>query len=187
MIDALFPHSRSAILSALAAVGDNGLHLRAIARKTHLNSKTVMRELHSLREAGILVSHEIGRQVVYRLNPDCPIYDDLLSILRKTVGLIAVLQLTLQPFAARIEQAYIYGSHARGDERPDSDVDLMIIGNVTLRELSSPLREAGRVLHRVIHPTIYTPKEYQQELKADDSFIARVHNGKRLDLIGGKG
>jgi len=119
------------------------------------------------------------------MNPDCPIYDELRSIIRKTIGLVSILLTALEPVADRIEQAYIYGSLARGDERPDSDVDLMIIGNVTLRELSTPLREAGRNLRRVINPTLYTPEEYEQELKAGDSFISRVHNSKRLDLIGG--
>jgi predicted nucleotidyltransferase len=185
LIEALFPQSRSAILAALAAAGDEGLHLREIARRANLNSKTAMRELHSLRNVGILVSHQVGRQVVYRLNPDCPIYDELRSIIRKTVGLAAVLRVALEPLADRIEQAYIYGSHARGDERPDSDVDLMIVGKVTLREVSPRLREAGRTLHRVISPTLYTPEEYTRDLNANDSFVARVHNGERLDLIGG--
>jgi len=187
LIDALFPHSRSAILSTLAAAGDGGLHLRGIAREANLNSKTVMRELHSLRDAGILVSHKVGHQVVYHMNPDCPIYDELRSILRKTIGLASVLLTALEPMANRIKLAYVYGSLARGDERPDSDVDLMIVGNVTLRELSAPLREAGRILHRVINPTLYTPEEYDQELRAGDSFVSRAHNGKRLNLIGGTG
>ena len=185
LIEALFPQGRSAVLSALANAGNEGLHLREIARRANLNSKTVMRELHSLRDAGILVSREVGRQVIYCLNPDCPIYDELRSILRKTVGLSAALRSALEPLADRIEQAYVYGSHARGDERPDSDVDLMVVGRLTLRALSSPLREAGRSLHRVINPTLYTPEAYEQELQTGDSFVTRVHNGKRLNLIGG--
>jgi len=185
LIEALFPQGRSAVLSALADAGGEGLHLREIARRANLNSKTVMRELHSLRDAGILVSREVGRQVIYRLNPDCPIYDELRSILRKTVGLSDVLRSALEPLADQIEQGYVYGSHARGDERPDSDVDLMVVGRLTLRELSSPLREAGRSLQRVISPTLYTPEVYEQELETGDSFVARVHNGKRLNLISG--
>jgi predicted nucleotidyltransferase len=144
-----------------------------------------MRELHALRDAGILVSRDVGRQVVYRLNPDCPIVDELRSIIRKTVGLAGVLQAALEPFAERIVQAYVYGSHARGDERVDSDVDLMMVGSVSLRELSSALREAGRSLRRTINPTLYTVEAYKKELKARDSFVSRVHHGPRLDLLGG--
>jgi predicted nucleotidyltransferase len=185
LTEALFPRSRSAVLSALTAAGDEGLHLREVARRTELNSKTVMRELHALRDAGILASRDVGRQVVYRLNPDCPIVDELRSIIRKTVGLAGVLQAALEPFAERIVQAYVYGSHARGEERVDSDVDLMMVGSVSLRELSSSLREAGRSLRRTINPTLYTAEAYKKELKVRDSFVSRVHHGPRLDLVGG--
>lgn len=183
---ALFPEGRTAVLAALAAAGDEGLHLREVARRTGLNSKTVMRELHGLRDASILSSRSVGRQVVYRLNPECPIAPELLSILRKTAGLAGVLTEALQPFADRIDAAYVYGSHARGEERADSDVDLMIVGSVSLRELSSALREAGRSLRRTVNPTLYTPPAYRKELRAKDSFVSRVHAGPRLDLLGGR-
>lgn len=186
LTQALFPKSRAAVLAALTAAGDEGLHLREVARRTELNSKTVMRELHSLRDAGILVSRDVGRQVIYRLNPECPIADELRSIIRKTVGLAGVLGAALAPFVARIDQAYVYGSHARGDERADSDVDLMIVGTVSLRELSSALREAGRSLRRTINPTLYTAEAYRKELKAGDSFVSRVDHGPRHDLVGGR-
>jgi len=185
LAQALFPESRTAVLASLADAGDEGIHLREVARRTDLNSKTVMRELHSLRDAGILVSRDVGRQVVYRLNPDCPIHDELQSIIRKTVGLAGVLRTALEPFGDCIEQAYVYGSHARGEERPDSDIDLMVVGSVSLRELSSPLRQSGRALRRAVNPTLYTAEDYQRQLKTEDSFVSRVHRGERLDLLGG--
>jgi len=168
-------------------VGKEGLHLREIARRAGLNSKTVMRELHSLRDAGVLVSKKAGNQVIYRLNPNCPIYDELRSIVRKTVGLAGVLREEFEPFADRIETAYVYGSHARGDARAGSDIDLMIVGDVSLREISSAIRAAGRTLHRIVNPVLYTSDEYASELRADDSFVYRVHDGPRIGLIGGAG
>lgn len=120
---------------------------------------------------------------MYRLNPDCPIVDELRSIIRKTVGLAGVLRAALEPFAGRMEQAYVYGSHARGEERSGSGLDLMVVGSATLRELSSPLRAAGRSLRRTINPTLYTASAYRRELKTKDSFASRVHRGDRLNLI----
>ena len=177
LIEAVSPSSQCTVPSGLANPKNAGLHVREIARRANLNSKALMRELHSLRDA--------GRQVIYHLNQDCPIYDELRSILRKTTGLSAVLRSAPEPLTDQIEQAYICGSHARGDERPDNDIDLMIVGSVTLPELSSPLRKAGRSLHRVISTTLYTPEAYEQELQTGDSFVARVHNSKRLNLVGG--
>jgi predicted nucleotidyltransferase len=180
----LFSEARVGILSSLSAAGEAGLHLREIARQTGLNSKTVMRELHALRDAGILAARPAGLQVFYRLNPDCPIADELRSIIRKTVGLTDVLRAALSPFSDRIVQAYVYGSHARGEERVDSDVDLMIVGSVSLRELSSPLREAGRRLRRTVNPTLYSAEDYADERKTRGSFVSRVHRGPRLELLG---
>ena len=140
LAETLFPKARLAVLAELTSSGNTGLHLREIARRAGLNSKTVMRELHALRDVGILHSNNVGRQVIYRLNPECPIYEELRSIIRKTVGLADVLQEVLAPLSERIELAYVYGSHASGEESAQSDVDLMIIGEVSLREVSTPLR-----------------------------------------------
>ena len=186
-IDALFPRSRVGILAALTDAGEEGLHLREIARRADLNSKTVMRELHSLRDAGILLSHTVGRQVVYRFDPQCPIVDELRSIIRKTVGMAGVLRELLTSVSDRIDLAYIYGSTASGQARPDSDIDLMIVGTVRLRELSSPLREAGRRLRRQVNPTLYTPEAYAEERSRGDSFVSRAHDGPRIDLLGAIG
>jgi uncharacterized protein len=88
--------------------------------------------------------------------------------------------------ADRIDLAYVYGSIAKGEARPDSDVDLMIVGAVSLREVSSAIRAAGRTLQRVVNPTSYASDEYAAELRKENSFVYRVHNGPRIDVIGGK-
>ena len=179
----LFPAARLAVLQWLATAED-GLHLRELERRSGLNKHGLARELHAMRDAGILVSTQVGNQIIYRLNPECSIYDELRSMVRKTVGLAGVLREALDPFSNRIDHAYIYGSFAKGEVRTDSDVDLMLVGAVSLREVSSAIRAAGRTLRRVINPTSYTADEYTAELRANDSFIDRVHNGPRMDVIG---
>lgn len=183
LAESLFPRTRSAIFRHLFQ-NEEGLHLRELERRSGVNSRHLMRELHSLRAAGILVSKKVGNQVIYRLNPNCPIYDDLRSIIRKTVGLADTLREQLQPFASRIKRAYVYGSQASADARPDSDVDLMIVGDVSLREISSAIRSAGKTLGRVVNPTVYTQDDYHEELQTHESFVHRVHNGLRIDLLG---
>jgi predicted nucleotidyltransferase len=182
--DTLFPAARMAVLQWLADAED-GFHLRELERRSGLNKHGLARELHAMRDAGILVSTQVGNQIIYRLNPECPIHEELRAIVRKTVGLAGVLRDALEPFTDRIDLAYVYGSFARGEVRPDSDVDLMIVGGASLRELSSALRTAGRTLRRVINPTSYASDEYAIELRTEDSFVHRVHNGPRIDVIGG--
>ena len=183
LAEVLFPKTRLAVLKELANASEEGFHLRELERRTGLNSRGILRELHALREAGILISRRIGRQVIYRLNPDCPIYAELRALLMKTAGLADVLRAALLPFANRIDLAYVYGSFASGEVTAESDVDLMVVGDVTLRELAGSLRRAVRELSREINPTVYRTEEYRTRLKQENSFVARVHHGPRIDLL----
>ena len=90
----------------------------------------------------------------------------------------------LAPLSDRIDLAYVYGSHASGEESAESDVDLMIVGEVSLREASPSLRGAREILRRQINPTLYRAEEYKAALEKEGSFFQRVHEGPRIDIIG---
>lgn len=182
LAETLFPRTRLQVLKHLSYEPE-GLHLRELERRTGVNSRHLARELRALRDVGVLLSKRVGAQIVYQFNPDCPIIGELRGIIQKTVGLKGVLKEVLAPFEKHIQRAYVYGSIARGTDRADSDVDLMIVGDLRLRELSTALRKAEDILGREISPTIYSAEEYQAEEEKEDSFISRIHRGSRIDII----
>jgi predicted nucleotidyltransferase len=181
LADTFFSRTRGSVFRELFA-SQEGLHLRELERRTGVNSRQLVRELHTLRDAGVLTPTRVGNMVLYRFNPDCPVYEEIQSLVRKTVGLADVLRNALEPFRKRIELAYIFGSFARGEQRSDSDVDLLIVGNVTRKELSTSIRTAGRILNREINTMIYASGEYAEAVKDSDSFLHVVHTGPRLNL-----
>jgi hypothetical protein len=63
-------------------------------------------------------------------------------------------------------------------------VDLMVIGEVGLAEVSSPLRKAERRLDRAVNPTTYTADEFPSKVKANHHFITTVMRSKKLFLLG---
>ncbi|MGB2982728.1 MAG: hypothetical protein WBC63_02570 [Candidatus Bipolaricaulia bacterium] len=63
----------------------------------------------------------------------------------------------------------------------------MVVGEVSLRQLSPVLGEADRATRREINPTLYRPDEYAKALEDEDSFVRRIHDGSRIDLIGADG
>lgn len=79
-------------------------------------------------------------------------YPELTGLLRKTAGLVDVLRDALAPLAGQIEQAFVYGSMARGDEHAYSDVDLMVIGKVEFTDVVLALSAAQTTLRRGIDP-----------------------------------
>lgn len=182
--DALFSYTRAKLLGELLRASGEGRYLRELARLTGLNVNGVRRELMNLESAGIVVSERIGRQVNYRLNERCPIYLELKMMIVKTVGLADALREALAPLAGRVKLAYLYGSFAGGTAGPDSDVDLMVVGEVSLREVSSALMEAGRKLGRELNPTVFPEGEYAEALAEGEGFVHDVHFGPRVMLLG---
>lgn len=177
----LFSRTRSSVFGELFR-RQEGVYLRELERTTGIDSKQLLRELHILRDAGIITPTRVGNVVVYRFDPECPIYEELQAIVRKTVGLADVLRDMLRPFADQIELAYVFGSHARGEQRADSDIDLMVVGPATRRKLSTALREIERALRRDMNAMFYTHAEYSKALEDSNSFVSRVHNGTRINL-----
>ncbi len=139
-----------------------------------------MRELHRLEGVGILKSRRIGRQVLYAMNPRCSVCPELTMLITKTVGIVDLVREELAPLADRIELAYIYGSFAAGGADTGSDVDVMVVGDVGMRALATPLRRMGEKLAREVNATVYSPEAYRDELGRQGSFVARVHGGPRI-------
>lgn len=179
----IFPKTRRLIFRELYRAGEKGLHLREIARRTGLDASGVRRELKNLIQAGVVTEQSIGNLKVYSFNKRSPIYPELKILIAKTAGVADVIRDALKPLAAKIDYAYIYGSIASGTESPDSDIDLMVVGNVSLKQVVGSVSKAGRELAREINPTVLKKSEYDLRLSKNDGFIARVNSGKKIELI----
>jgi len=182
--DWLFPRVRRNVLALLLIDGDRGWHLREVVRRTGCAVGTVRRELKGLTACGLVLQTRDGNRTVYQANRASPLYPDLAGLIRKTCGLTDVLRSALQLLADRISVAFVYGSHARGDARPASDVDVMVIGKLGFREVVAALADAQNTLAREINPTVYSPAEFRTKATAGHHFVRSVLSDPRIFLIG---
>jgi predicted nucleotidyltransferase len=83
-----------------------------------------------------------------------------------------------------VRVAFIYGSLARGEETAGSDIDLLLVGDLTLREASAVLGPVGRDLGREFNATVYPPEEFKTKAKEGHPFISEVLRGEKIFLIG---
>jgi len=143
----------------------------------------VWRELKSLEEAGLLQSESVGGRKLYRLNPEFPILPELRGILLKTIGAGDLLRKALGRLEG-IQVAFIFGSFASGEQDRESDLDLMIIGEVELAELSPVVEELERTLGREVNYVLYTKDEWDSRLAEGDTFASNVRDGPKVMLIG---
>jgi predicted nucleotidyltransferase len=180
----LFTKTRSRILTLLFGHPDEWYYNRQIKEAVGVGNGAVQRELSSLLRSEIIEREERGNQVYYRANRKNPIFPELHMLILKTIGLGDCLRRILDPFSNRIDFAYIYGSVASGAMKSDSDIDIMIAGDVSRKALATPLAKAQRELSREINASFYHLDEYLEKLKENDSFISRVHSGPKITLLG---
>ena len=184
LADALFTTTQQKVLGLLYAQPERSFYIKEILRLTGMGVATIKRELDRMIAAGILHMTKIGNQHHYQANPECPIYQDLLRIVKKTFGVAEVIKLALSPLADHIDWAFIFGSVASGKETSGSDIDLMIIGDVSFSEAVSALYSVQEKLGREINPKIYTKKEWIKMKNKKGAFIKEVLSKSRMDVMG---
>ncbi len=183
-LDALFPATRRRVLAAAFARPKKWWYLTELAAHLKLTPSTLQRELASLTAGGILEERRDGRRVYIRPNAANPIFPQLDQLLEKTAGIIPTLREYLRPFNAKVDMALVYGSVAKGREHGESDVDLMVIGNVGLAELAPALRRAEKRLGREVNASVYRLAEFRRKMQVGDHFLAAVLRGDTKFVIG---
>jgi predicted nucleotidyltransferase len=180
----LLGRTRSAVLGTLLLQPDKSLHVREIARLTGANAGSLHRELRKLAELGVLTRSQTGRQVNYRANTACPVYEELAGLLRKTSGMADVLRSALLPLTGQIDTAFVYGSMASGKTHLHSDVDVMIVGSLGFAEAVIALEPAQQGLGREVNPTVFSCEEFDRRRHKNGDFVAMVMEQPKIWLIG---
>lgn len=180
----LFSEYRRRALGLLLLNPSKKYHVREVARLTGTSAGTLHRELSSLAETGVLLRAKDGNQVYYQANQDFLIFDELVSILQKTSGLVDVLAKALLPCEGKIDVAFVFGSIARGTAHSSSDVDVLIIGNMSFAEAVEALYPAQAVLGREINPKVYQKLEWDKLINKQDPFVQEIINNQKYFIIG---
>ena len=184
LLDPLLTHTAQTLLSATFLRPQKRWYFRELASHLGVRPSTIQRELNAFAEAGLLSRNQDGNRVYYQPREDCPIFSELSGILIKTVGLVDVLRDALRPLRNRINFAVVHGSIASGDARPDSDVDIMVVGEVGPAQISKAFHGLEVKLGRSINPAIYTPLEFRKKIQEENDFVRTVLASKLLPVQG---
>ena len=163
---------RAELLRLLFGVRPGKMYRAEIIGLTRFAKGSVEEELQKLVDLELLETSKEKHRRFYWANTAHPLYPELRSIVLKTVGLRDVLMEALS--SKKVQFAFVFGSLAATTERAESDLDLMIIGSVTHRDLASPLRALTDRLGREINPHFFTLGELNRRLAARDRFLSDV-------------
>ncbi len=191
MITELF--SRSRVRSALLAVlfsNDRRYYQRQLERLLRHPVSAIRRELLRLEREGLIRRSKEANVVFFQANREHPLFEEVSSIVAKTIGIPSEIRHRLVGLKG-IQAALIFGSYSRAlaKERDvewtaESDVDLLVIGDVDLGEVAHRLRTLEERFQRSVNPTLYTVAEIHERLKKGDDFLADVLRHPIIPLIG---
>src|SRR3989344_801221 len=121
------------ILRIFYSNGNKPVHLREIARSSHMNESTASMHLNSLVKKGILKAAVEGNLKKFYISKDftpviLPLFDyerlENLPLLRKNAIKIYLKSLETKPLLA-----VVFGSTAKGNFKNDSDIDILEVSN----------------------------------------------------------
>ena len=184
--DSLFTKTQQRVLGLLYGKPDQSFYANEIVRRAGMGRGTVSRELNRLASSGLLAVSKEGNQLHYRANLANPVFDELAGIVRKTFGIVDVIQKALAPVAERIDFAFIYGSVAKREDAASSDIDLLVAADsLSHADLMAALLDAEQSLGRAVNPAIYTRGQIKAKLKQGNAFLTRVMQQPKLLVKGG--
>jgi predicted nucleotidyltransferase len=185
MLNALFPKGKQRVLSLLFGQPSRSFGLMELIKLAGSGSGAVQRELDRLVASGLVSMSVVGTQKRFTANREAALFDELRSIIDKTVGIPGVLRATLETLGTSVRFAVLYGSVAKDTEHATSDVDVLVVSDqVGLEQLFSLFEPIERRLGRRVSPTLYTSDEFHRRRAARQPFLTKVLGGKHVVLVG---
>jgi len=184
---ALFSPVQQTVLGLLFGQPGRRFQSAELIRLADSGTGAVHRQLRRLETAGWVTASRVGNQKHYQANEACPAFDELRGLIAKTVGLVEPIRAVLEPLSEDISVAFIYGSIAKGEERAESDIDLLILSETLgLADVYPALRPVESALGRSVNPNIMTPEEWKKRRQVPDSFAGRIASQPHLFVLGGE-
>jgi uncharacterized protein len=80
------------------------------------------------------------------------------------------------------QKIILFGSYARGNPRPESDVDMLVVMDTSLRDVQQAIQICQQIEYRFgLDLIVHTPKYLAERMKMGDSFLHDVlKEGKTL-------
>lgn len=181
----LFPNpSFVAVLTFFLTHPDEEIYQSRLVDYTKCALMQVQRALSRLLETGLIIKKKSGNRFYYKANREHPAFEDIKRALFKTTLFGDLLRKALDPIKNKIQFCFVYGSLARGEESFESDVDLLIIGDLRIREIAKILGSVGHEIGREINPTVYPMKEFRKKIKEKNIFIREIIDKPKIWLFG---
>ena len=158
-------------------------YLRELQRMLGYSAGNIRRELLRFQSDNLFSTQKTANLLYYSVNTEHPLFEELKSIIAKTVGVEGSLRKSLSAIK-RIKISFIYGSFASKSQKAASDIDIMIIGDPEISDLNEEIARLEKKLKREINITLYSLEEYKAKKKSKSGFILDLLKNPKIILTG---
>lgn len=151
-------------------------YVNELARLLASDPMNVYRKLKEFEKLGLLQSEFRGRERYFFLNRKSPLLKHYRQIFMKTQGLEKRLAAIMERIPG-LNEAYIYGSFARGKMDSSSDIDILAVGDHSVMELQRPVSRLQREIGRDVNIVNMSLAEFHEKQGKGNAFLKQVfHN-----------
>jgi DNA-binding transcriptional ArsR family regulator len=183
-VEALFPKTRRDLLGATHGQADRWWYLSELAGHLSTTPSSLQRELQSLVSCGILRQRRDGKRIYFQADEKSSIFAEIRGIVAKTLGIVDVLENVLDQFEERIACACVYGGVAGLREGAAEEIDLLVIGAISLADLSTPLLALETRFNVDFDVTCYSAEEFRERRDAQADLLMKILGEEKLFLVG---
>ena len=175
--------NRAALLRLFYTNPDQSYYMQEIGRILGKKPGYFQRTLNTMVDEQILVSEPKVNARYFRANKDYPLYEELKSIIFKTVGVLGSIRQIFRNLES-VKYCFIYGSFAKDEQTSMSDIDLVVIGDADQDMINKKLDRLEQSLKREINYKMYGLNEFRRALRNEEPFISEIMRDKKIMVIG---
>ncbi len=142
-----------------------------LLKKTKLSKATIVKWVFFLEKEKVLNIRRIGNTKLLELN-NTPIIKQM-----KILNSLFKLR-DMEKLKDKNVEVYLYGSAARGENHENSDIDILIIGNIKRNDIIDFIDIIQKKNNIKVNFQIFTPMEWSKMLKTDKAYFERVEKDK---------
>lgn len=181
--DFIISKVRIKLLEVFLKDPEDMFYIRQLTRQIGEEINAVRRELIHLHSVGMLKDEKRGNRIYYTFNKNYLFHKELMSMIGKTTGLGLALT-KAAPKLGHLKFVMISGRFIRHMPRAKDTVDLLLVGELIMPQLTEVIKEQESVLSREINYTVMTQAELTYRKSHNDPFISRILEASRVMIIG---
>ncbi len=182
-LDALFCATRQRMLGLLLGQPDASFLASELIERTGSGDGAAHRELARLVASGLVAVRHRGVRRLYRANSQGPLYAELASMVRKSIGLAQPLREAFAPLARRVELAFVHEPIGGTINNGRRELEMLLVAEaLPWAELNPVLEAAGRRLGR----RIFALPLRKNEVAEPGRFVQQILAQPRVWVLGGE-